>query len=479
MTESRRLIRRRTTRRGRLLFFTALVLIGLSVLGAWSKVTQKAPVTYGVSVIAPTSSESSNFTCGGFTEGGGSEIPGKVVLTNSTNVDRVATLNIVDNVGHRGIAVRTVPASSSLSVNISVAVTGGTVVGAQVGIDGGGVAVTEQIDKSGEASATPCASSVSPTWTLAGGSTDAYHHLTYTVMNPTATTAVVNATFLTSSGLVTPQPGQGVVVPPHGLALIVASDLVPHQPVVAGMVNATRGAVVTFATQLSPSPSGRTVTLASPGVAQQLVLARGVATPGATTALVVANPSSSSQLVTVTARIASGALSPWTQVVAPHGIWVLPTTPSSRIPLTDVFSLQVSAKGTGVFASYVVTALKAQSGALGLMPLTEPPVMQAGSWLLPAARAPRPLGLSVTSAATSPVTVHVVLVTPAGDEPVAGLDGQTLSPGASLVASPAELIEIGSRPLRVSSSGPVAVSEDLAGGSVPGTATITGLPFAN
>ena len=68
-------------------------------------------------------------------------------------------------------------------------------------------------------STAPCASRTAAQWAFAGGSTTAGNSLTLALFDPAAPAAVVNITFLTTTGLVTPQAYQGLVVPPGRLVV--------------------------------------------------------------------------------------------------------------------------------------------------------------------------------------------------------------------------------------------------------------------
>jgi hypothetical protein len=99
---------------------------------------------------------------------------------------------------------------------------------------------------------------------------------------------------------------------------------------VGTVVQATQGAIVAFATQVSPNPTGTALSLGLPSLERRWTMARAVATQGAQTAIVVANPTSESQVVTVHVLLPSGWVAPWSQVVAPYSVWQQVTSPATR-----------------------------------------------------------------------------------------------------------------------------------------------------
>ena len=476
MSRATRRARLRATRRPLLVLFLVLGLGALALLSFETRsTTSQAPESLGPTAIAQDSAESSAFTCGGLSEGSTSALAGDVVLTNASSQVRTASLQVFDDVGHSAHLEKTVPGGTSVSVPVSSLLSGGSDVATSVVIDGGGVGVSEETTAPAQTTLTPCASTVASWWGFAGGSTLDTYALSYHIVNPTATSAVVDVNFSTPSGLVIPQGSQGLVVAPFGVVTVAASKLVPHISVLGGEVTATKGAVVAFASQVSPNPKGVALILGQDAPAASLVLSGGASPLNTSTSIVLFNPTSGAQTVTVRPRIASGSLAPWTQAVAPYATASLQVAPTTRIPLTARFSASVTSSGNGVVATYWTMATSAASSGLGAVPLVREPDT-ARSWLLTPSRGAAPVRLTLTATSSSPVVVHVSLVTPEGLVPLAGFDGVDVTQSRPLTATTAELASIGQRALVVSSSGPLAVAEDVAGGAVLGTALQTGMP---
>ncbi len=464
------------THRALLVMLVVLVAGGLTVASILTRSTASpAPAFAGVSQVAPNGAESSSFVCGGFTEGAGSTVPGSVLITNATSEIRHASIEVVDDKGSQIVVKKTIDPRVTTAVPISGLLSGGLWVSATATFDGGGVAVVEQTTRVGEGSVTPCASVASPSWYFAGGSTVSGQDLVYSLVNPTATAAVVNVSFIGGGGLVQPQGSQGLVVPPSGLVTFSAVAVAPHIPLIGAIVQATQGSVVAFATQQSPFPHGVVLTLGESTLERRWQMARAVSTKGAVNSLVIANPTSQAQVVTVRARIPSGPLSPWSEVVAPYSLWQLVTAPASRVPVTDIYSAVVTTSGPGVSVSEVTQVVGAASAGWGSTPLAAPVVVDAGRWILPGSVQGTPIGMTFTNSGSSPVRVHASILTPAGEISLDLVDGTTIAAGESISLSSTIRKGIGTHPILISASGPLVVGEDLPFVTAPGVASIVAL----
>jgi hypothetical protein len=453
----------------------ALVLLAVVSIST-RQTTSMPPTSWGTSAVAPASAESSAFTCAGFTEGASSSAPGSVLLTNAGPSAASVGVTVFDDLNQRTSFLVTVPSGRTIAVDISARLSGGSAVAADLVVDGGGVGVSEQIERSGEATTTPCASSTSPTWYLTGGITPEFASLSYALVNPSATPAVVDVSFSTANGLVVPPAAQGLVVRARGMVVLLTDQVLPHEDILGATVSATQGSIVAFATQQTTSPPGTSVSLGQSVMSTSWYLAQAVATPGVTSSLVIDNPASTPSDVTVRVQLATGPVTPWTQSVAAHTIWKLDVSPASRVPLTDTFAATVTATGAGVAAVLLTQVPHAGSGGWGVVPLVQPAATQPDSWLLPGSLASTPLGITLRAVGTR-ANVTVSVLKRHGRLPIPGLTGVTIAPGALYVLPPAALAAIAGHPVVVSSSGALSVGEDLPGGAAPGTATISGLPL--
>ena len=118
----------------------------------------------------------------------------------------------------------------------------GTWLASQVELDGGGVTVSELVDGPLGWAEAPCASTTSPAWYFASGSTSAGSSLYVFLFNPTSTEAVVDLTFATGQGVTKPQPFEDLVVAPGALVVVGVASYVQDQSSVATIVAGRFGA---------------------------------------------------------------------------------------------------------------------------------------------------------------------------------------------------------------------------------------------
>jgi hypothetical protein len=435
-----------------------------------------APAAPSLGELAAPGAQSSSYTCGGLGEGAGPS-HGVIIVANGTSQGRHLSFSVIDDKGHSASSLLELKAAATRTFDPSTVVSGGSWVAATVSISGGGVAVVEQLTTS-NSSATPCAAATASTWDFVGGSTQVNQSYELSLVNPTATSAVVDTSFLTDGGLVAPQDAQGLVVVPHGLVVLSGLALVPHSSDLGAVVKARQGSIVAFASQLAPSPAGASVTVGQPSRERSLVLARGLASKSAKGAIVIGNPSNQAQRVVVRLRLPSGAVSPQRHVIAPYSSYLEITDPSTRIPQGGVYAASIQSSGPGIVASLSTQVTGAGAGGWGNAVLTTPSSMAARHWMLVGGLGKAPLGASVTNMGRQPVTLHAVQVGSSSTQAVPGLDGLKVAAGSSLSLSTAVLSGLSLHSLELSASGPLAISEDLAGGAAPSVGNLIALAIA-
>ena len=111
-------------------------------------------------------------------------------------------------------------------------------------VDGSGAAVEELVHGSEGVSATPCSATPVSTEYFAAGSTLGANNLSLGVYDPGATPAVVNVSFVTSSGAVAPPAFQDMSVGPGQVVALDVGHYVPSEAAVATLVDSTGGRVV-------------------------------------------------------------------------------------------------------------------------------------------------------------------------------------------------------------------------------------------
>jgi len=121
--------------------------------------------------------------------------------------------------------------------------------------NGGGISVAEALVASRTWTTTPCRSTLSDQWFFGDGVTTLHTGTTLVVTNPTTSTAVISARFLTPNGPLEPQALQGVVVPALTTVALPLSRAVVHQSLFATKVRANSGRVVASLVELGLSGS--------------------------------------------------------------------------------------------------------------------------------------------------------------------------------------------------------------------------------
>ncbi len=176
------------------------------------------------------------------------------------------------------------------------------------------MAVTQVVSGPGGWAAAPCASTVGTQWFFPLGTTTDGNTVTLALFNPTDTAAMVDVSFLTPTGLLTPQPFQGVIV---GAGQLVDEDVgtyAQNVPDMGTVVSVVSGALVSdeFQQWGSGSSGGLVLLLGSPPPSPVWHFAQTTATPRGTVVFLVANPSTATVTVTFSAALPAAAVVPHT-----------------------------------------------------------------------------------------------------------------------------------------------------------------------
>ena len=190
-------------------------------------------------VAAPGSARSSAWFCTGATSGPGGVADGTVVIANAGDRALVATVTSIPVTGEGKVATLSVPASGRAAQRLAD-LANAPFAAAIVELDGGEAVVELVATGPLGTSVTPCASSPSPTWYFAEGVTTRDALEVLTVLNPFPEDAVVDFSFTTEEGLVTPQALTGLSVRGRGLAAINVGEYVQRREAVSTKVSARK-----------------------------------------------------------------------------------------------------------------------------------------------------------------------------------------------------------------------------------------------
>ena len=460
----------------------AVVLVGVGIVSIVFPPPAPAPaVTSGDGVrVAPADAGLSSLFCAsGAGVDAGSGATGTVVLANTRPVAVHGVMTTV--AASSTIAVQravTVPALGSVDVNPATGLPAGAT-GTTFSFVGGGVTGTMVIAGPTGWSTAPCASEVSTQWDFAGGSTN-NGSLDLSLYNPTAAPAVVDASFLTTSGAVLePQSFQGISIGPHQLVVAALGAYVQGQADVTTRVQTSSGSVV--ATELdrisTPNGGGLALVAGTPSSATTWRFAQTTAVLGGNVTLVVGNPGPSPVVADVSVGLSGATVTPRVLDVPAHSVANLAVSSVAGWPLGSPYSITVSATSPIVVGRTVASPPKAAAPQAGV---TRGTTRASTSWLvvgpgspgnpLAANAAIRSLAIAVPGSAPVSVTVRPL----AGGRPIAMA---RVAAGGLVVFGPAAVG--GLRPLIVEATGPVVVEADDGPTGAPGIVSTSGFPLSS
>jgi len=476
-------------RRATLIVVLAAVLVGAGIADRLVVRVTPAPVRAAGALsdvrIAPsTGTESSAWYCAGGTGAQGGA-PATVIVTNTSTRPVTATLTTVLALatgaqptapwaGAHGSALR-VPAGGQVAVTAGAPGSTGNVASAVV-VNGGGVAVSEEVSSPLGWSMASCASSTAPDWYFAHGATAQGSGLALSLFNPGATDATVDVSLVSpTTGFVSPAAYQGVEVPPGSLVVENVGDHAPQNPAIATEVSTLSGSIV--ATELdsvgTPGSGGISLTLGSPVPATTWVFAQNTDVAGGTVTFHVLNPSPQPAEVSVRLGLPQGsAAEPLTLMVAGQSVSTLVGQDQTRIPANVPYAVTFSTKGTGIVVTRQVTTPSDQPA-----PIPEDgdvsgvPGGGLRRWLLPAVVSPGSGAwqLAVVDLGPSPTDVRVL--TPTGAA-IAGQPERRVVPGTPLIIGPQPGAPFATTPIEIVSGAPVAVELDALPVAGPGVVVV-------
>jgi len=437
-----------------------------------------APAADGLGVAPAAATSSSLFCATGAGAGAGAGATGVVVLTNTSDVDVHGVMTTVR--AGAGASVRrtvVVPARGQADVIPAAGLPAGASA-ASFAFSGGGVSATAVVGGAAGWSAAPCPARVASQWDIPGGGTkDGL--LSLSLFNPTAAVAVVDLTFLTTSGAVlVPQAYQGVTVGPGQLVTEALNDYVQDQPVVTTLVQATSGSLVATALHQPTGPAGTGLTLLAgvPAASTTWRFAQTTAVAGGSVDLVLADPATAPATVQVSAGLPSASVVPRTLSVAGRSVSLLRLSAIPGWPLGSPYSVTVRSTVPLVVGRSVAAPAGAAAPRTGAGPAVS---AAARSWLVVGPGRPgHPLvaGATIASLAVADpgdVPADVLVAPLAGGPPVARL---RVAPHSLAVLGPSAVG--GLRPLVVTSPVPVVVEDDLGPAGAPGVVSLTGIPLS-
>ncbi len=310
--------------------------------------------------------ESTALYCTGLGTGVGA---GHVVFTNLTGTPRELSVQVVADSGQsesRGVALGPHASTSVVPQNwvadghyygVSAIVSGGGVVGAEVTTSATGVA--------------PCSAQGEVSWVAAGFSTQVGSSALISLLNPSATPAVVNLTTMSANGFAAPAPFQGLAVGPHAEVTVDLGKQVVDTDNVGVRLNVVHGAVVALGVQ--SGPGGTSFDVGQAAASSHADFPAVSTASGAIAQVRIANPNDAVAQLSVSVSVPGDQIAPLSLQVRGFSTGVVSITPNTAIPPAGFAVVHVSANEP------VVTGLALGAGtSLGL----SAPSALARQWLL-------------------------------------------------------------------------------------------------
>lgn len=234
---------------------------------------------------------------------------------------------------------------------------------------GGQVVVEHLISRGGDLAMGPCSRTASPEWYFAGGTTVRGTEMMLALFNPFGDDAIVDITYLTDTGVQTPEGAQAVVVPRKSRVVVLVHEQVRRQPEVATLVQARTGRVVaeqSLAFDGSEGPLGLTLSLGTTAPARSWALPFGTMADGRTHTVSVANFTDTGTEVEVS-MLLDGDQTVEPEVVAVAARSVASVDVGALVPVGTPYAVDVRVVGNApVVVEELMTFVSATEGGAAL-----------------------------------------------------------------------------------------------------------------
>jgi hypothetical protein len=341
---------------------------------------------------------------------------------------------------------------------------------------GGGVVADQIVSGRAGWSMAPCATRTSSYWAFAGGSTESGNSLALALFNPAAPDAVVNVSFVTASGLVTPQAYQGLIVPTGQLVVENVGSYVQKVVDIGTVVTAQSGSLVSSEFQQSPQGSGGlALRLGAPSLSSVWRFAQTTVRPGTQVEFHLANPGTATVTATLSLGLSEGTVVPRRITIPPLSIVSYAASGAGGLPQQTAFSVTINASAPIVTGRTVAAGNGSPTPGWGSASGT---VTVSTRWLVPGPGvpgAPGTQGASTSTLAVANPGPSTARVTVSSVDAVRPATTFTIPPGGVVVLGPKRVG--GLLLLSVVSSQPVNVEEDADPAGAPGVVSSTGFPF--
>ncbi len=439
-----------------------------------------APAADDGVTIAPVDATATSWFC---SAGAPGTYGSTVYLTNSASTPVRGTMTTVAPAGSSGSPPTTqrtvtVPALGTAAVDPGTGLPAGPTA-SSFAFGGGGVAVDQVASGPTGWSTAPCASSVQGQWNFAGGATVSGDTLTLLLYDPAAAQAVVNVSFLTDGGMITPQAYQGLTVPPGQLVVENVGDFVQNQSNIATLITTESGALVADELQQwsSASAGGLSLRLGSPNLSTTWYFGQTTAAAGSKVSFTLANPANAAVSAKFTLGLSTASANPVSVNVPPESTAALDASTAAGWPTRIPYSVRVDASAPIVVGRSVVGA---QSGTAPLVGASSGTVTATTSWLVTGPGVPNAPGVTGAALRTlavanpGPSAASVTVTVLGRSRPLATM---SVAPGSLLVLGPrVAAVDSGLGAFLVRADRPVVVETDNGPSGGPGIVSSAGFP---
>jgi hypothetical protein len=273
------------------------------------------------------------------------------------------------------------------------------------------------------------------------------------LFNPFGDDAIVDITYLTDTGVQTPEPAQAVVVPRRSRVSVLVHEHVRRQPEVATLVRARTGRVVaeqSLAFDGSEGPLGLTLSLGTTAPGRSWSLPFGTMSDGQTHTVALANFSETGTEVEV-AMLLDGDETLEPEVVPVGGRSVATVDVGALVPVGTPYAVDIRAIGNAPVVVEELMTGAATSGTEGGAALEFGVPGPARRWAFAGAgddvlSSDADTVLSVFNPGRDPVTVTLLAYTSGDVEPPGSRREERVAPGERISFS---LTELGIEPDQV------------------------------
>lgn len=413
---------------------------------------------------ASADARSSAFYCAGATATDGGAANGTLVVANGGDRPLQGSVTVVPAGGTPVERAIEVGAAARLEVVLRDLVNA-PYAAALVVLEGGQAVVEVAAAGPLGSSVVPCASTASASWHFAEGVTTRDATEVLTLFNPFADAALVDLSFMTEEGQVTPESLTGLTVAGRSLTAVDLGAHVQRREQVATTVRARTGRLVVARLQSfdgSGRAKGASLALGTPSPGTRWIFPDLLVGDGVTERIQLYNPGPAEVSVELHLSLDRGQAEPILLAVPRESRLTVVANDEARIPKDTAFAVTViETTGAGIVAERSVERVAPGTGT----GTSQSPGARASGrqWMLGAGRADRDWEASVIvyNPGTQVARVDVSLLDGGTPFRVGSLQGLEVEPGERRAIALNDAVRAGAVPLLVSADQPVVVARSL------------------